>query len=96
MGRWLSQLNVSESGRFRYRLIDALIYEIAGSVIITVPRGFEPDFASVPRLLWPLVPPHGRSRKAAVVHDYLYSRPDIPRVIADAVFAAALHLSMLA
>ncbi|MBK5931416.1 hypothetical protein CCR82_13035 [Halochromatium salexigens] len=28
-------------------------------------------FASIPRLLWPLLPPVGRSGKAAVIHDWL-------------------------
>ena len=38
---------------------------------ITVPAGYRTDFASIPRLVWPLLPPVGRSGKAAVIHDWL-------------------------
>lgn len=37
-----------------------------------IPQGYVTDFASVPRILWPLFPPYGKHTIAAVVHDYLY------------------------
>lgn len=37
----------------------------------TVPKGAVSDFASIPRLLWAWLPPHGQYERAAVVHDYL-------------------------
>lgn len=40
--------------------------------IFKVPVGFITDFASVPRVLWNVLPPTGRYGKAAVIHDYLY------------------------
>lgn len=46
--------------------------------VFTVPEGFVTDFASVPRFLWPLLPPYGRHGRAAVVHDWLYlQRPEV-------------------
>lgn len=36
-----------------------------------VPAGYVTDFASVPRLLWWLVPQSGRWNPAAIVHDWL-------------------------
>jgi len=39
---------------------------------IVIRKGFETDFASVPRIFWSLIPPWGRYGKAAVLHDYLY------------------------
>lgn len=41
---------------------------------LTVPKGFETDGASVPRLLWTLVgiTPDGLHRAAAVAHDFIY------------------------
>ena len=39
---------------------------------IKVPAGFVTDFASVPEVLWDILPPTGKYGKAAVVHDYLY------------------------
>lgn len=47
--------------------------KLPGSVgIVRVPKGFESDLASVPRLLWPLIGSHELSIVAPVVHDYLY------------------------
>lgn len=40
---------------------------------IIVPRGFETDGASVPRIFWTLFSPFGPCFPAAVVHDYLYA-----------------------
>jgi Protein of unknown function (DUF1353) len=40
--------------------------------IVRVPSGFETDFASIPRILWAILPPTGSYGKAAVLHDYLY------------------------
>ncbi|WP_428657652.1 DUF1353 domain-containing protein [Runella sp.] len=37
-----------------------------------IPYGYTSDFASVPQVFWWLVPPHGRTAPACVVHDYLY------------------------
>lgn len=42
----------------------------AGGVVIE--KGYITDFASVPRVLWGLFPPHGFMTNAAVLHDYMY------------------------
>lgn len=39
---------------------------------IIIPAGFTTDGASVPRLLWSIIPPHGLAFNASVLHDYLY------------------------
>jgi hypothetical protein len=38
----------------------------------TLPAGYVTDFASVPRLLWNMLPPHDRMTNAAILHDYKY------------------------
>jgi len=40
--------------------------------IITIPKGMSTDFASVPRLLWAILPPDGQYTAATIVHDFLY------------------------
>jgi hypothetical protein len=63
---------------------------------IVVPVGFETDLASVPKVIQalPIVgcfyDINGRSRRAAVLHDYLYSVQTFTRKEADAVFFRAL------
>jgi hypothetical protein len=39
--------------------------------IIHIPEGMITDFASIPRVLWSILPPFGRYSQAAVVHDLL-------------------------
>lgn len=51
-----------------------------------VPRGFVTDFASIPKFIWSLYPPHGQYTRAAIIHDYLYQDQLVARKIADQVF----------
>jgi hypothetical protein len=62
-------------------------------VVIEVPGGFFTDLTSVPQPLWPLFPPWERYGYAALVHDYLYSRPDQewPRAEVDRVFLGLMR-----
>ena len=60
-------------GRSLWGLSEALSYSPSdGSGVITAPKGFVTDLASIPRLFWALLPPDGPWVKAAVVHDFLY------------------------
>jgi hypothetical protein len=43
-----------------------------GTEFVGVPVGFMTDFASVPRLLWSVIPRWGTYGNAAVIHDYCY------------------------
>ncbi|TQK10709.1 DUF1353 domain-containing protein [Herbaspirillum sp. SJZ107] len=53
---------------------------------VVVPIGFVTDFASIPRVLWSLLPSDGPYVYAAVVHDYLYWEQHLPRETADNIF----------
>jgi len=57
-----------------------------GRLSLTVPAGFETDFASIPPELWPILPPIGRWGLAAIAHDFLYGLPGVSRFLADAIF----------
>lgn len=48
--------------------------EATATARYSVPLGFITDLASVPRVLWALLPPHGRYAKAAILHDYLLTK----------------------
>jgi hypothetical protein len=52
---------------------------------ITVPVGFETDFASVPRPFWAILPKWGKYGNAAVIHDWLYWEQGRSRPAADAI-----------
>lgn len=57
---------------------------------ITVPRGFITDLASVPPPFRNLLDTNGTSRKAAVLHDWLYCTQRCDREQADRLFRFAL------
>ncbi len=62
---------------------------------ITVTKGFITDFASVPRILWSILPPTGRYTKAAVLHDFLYSNKsntNFTRKQCDKMFLQAMEI----
>lgn len=79
----------------RWRLTETFGYTTRPGRRITVPAGFETDFASVPRFFWRLLPPTGEGipyGKAAVIHDFLYrtSTIDVTRKQADGIFFDAM------
>lgn len=87
-----SPLELVDNGDETFTLLRAFRYRD-----IIVPAGFRTDFASVPRLVWNIIPPYGRHGKAAVVHDYLYSlRGHLPngqrytRAECDSIFREAM------
>lgn len=79
-------------GRTLARIINPFSYRVGPVDFIRVPKGFETDFASVPRALWAVVPPLGRYAKAAVIHDWLYYRQDRSRKEADLIFFEAMRV----
>ena len=58
-----------------------------------VPDKFKTDFASIPRLLWPVIGhPAGEYAQAAVLHDYLYRFRVTSRSDADAIFLEGMRV----
>lgn len=79
----------------RWVLQQPFSYETDGGALINVPARFSTDLASVPRVLWPLLPPFGKYTKAAVLHDWLYSEHRLhhghcSRAYCDAVLLEAM------
>ena len=58
---------------------------------VTVPKGQTTDFASIPRIFWPILPPVGRYSRATVVHDYLYRYGLFTRKDCDLIFLHAME-----
>jgi len=54
---------------------------------LTIPAGFEFDYASVPRGLWNTFPPiEAKHCRASLVHDWFYAGEYFPRAFNDDVF----------
>ena len=64
--------------------------------IITIPKCFFTDGASVPKIFWSVFSPWGSYFSAALVHDYLYSKDSDEafsvgsRAVADKIFKEAM------
>ena len=50
---------------------------------VTAPRGFVTDLASVPKVLWPIMPPTSKYTHASIIHDFHDWTQDISRKEAD-------------
>lgn len=93
MSSFTQPLVLEDLGNGTWRTTREFIYYVGeegkGEAIV-VPQGFVTDLASVPRMLWPLVPPMGKFNQAAVLHDYLYSIGCKTRKACDDVFLEAM------
>lgn len=94
MSRFLCDLDTRLVDEFRdiHQLLAPLKYEsdLLG-LTVTVPKDFRTDFASVPRIVGAYLLFGGKGRRAAVVHDFLYSGGiEVTREVADQVFREAL------
>ena len=75
-------LNPLKDGR-NWRLTHAFGFWTPDTALITVPKWFVTDLASIPQLFWNILPPFGKYSQAAVVHDYLYRTHITTRRVAD-------------
>lgn len=64
--------------------------------LVEAPQSFVTDFASVPRIVGAWLLYGGKGKRAAVIHDWLYSTQMVRRSVADAVFKEALQASSYA
>jgi hypothetical protein len=81
---------VGEGGRPLYDNTTPFPLGINGE-IHWMPRRFETDGASVPRLLWSVIPPHHPEYSAAVlVHDYAYGGQIWPKAYSDQLMLAIM------
>ena len=73
-------------------LMKDMTYRIGNSTfVITIPKGFVTDFASIPEVFWSVdLSPNGRYSKGAIVHDYLYWMQGCTREQADNILDIAM------
>lgn len=70
---------------------DPLVWLLVGTDRrLVVPAGFITDLASIPRPFRPFLSPTGKSRRAAIAHDYLYSSNQWSRADVDQFLRLAL------
>lgn len=89
---FLSPLEVEAITDSRWRLLAPLIYDSALIGIVTAPKSFITDFASVPRVPFIFDVLGDIAHRSAVIHDYLYSTGQVNRYVADKVLLEAMKL----
>jgi hypothetical protein len=89
---FLTPLIVRDVDGTTWILDEPLVFARAAGECITVPRGFDTDLASVPRLFWRVFPQSGQYNEAAVVHDWLYTHRRIGGRVIDRDEADAVLL----
>jgi len=95
-GQFLTPLIAMDVDGTTFILYKPLVYRRVCGEILTVPKGFDTDLASVPWLFRRVFPRSGPYNEAAVVHDWLYvSRKigdrNVDRAEADAVLLEAME-----
>jgi len=95
MARILGDIVVKKIGNHRWELHEPIEYHVGDAnseEVISIPKGFKTDFASVPRPLWGLFPPNGKHTGAAIVHDYLYQNHIYSRKKSDKIFLEIMKI----
>jgi hypothetical protein len=93
MSTFTTPADLRMAGRYSFELLAPFEFHVGdypSDEVIRVPAGFVTDLASVPRVLWSILPPHGRYAKAAIVHDYLYAQAIGTKAEADSIFNEAM------
>ena len=95
MSSFTDKLIVSKQDSGMWRVERSFDYHVGSEdseEIVTVPKDFETDFASVPRLFWTILPPDGKYTQAATLHDYLYHSQKFKRKKCDKIFIEAMKV----
>lgn len=88
---FLNELNLSPVSDGVFELERKFIIQIDSETII-IPKGFQSDFASIPRVFWSVQSPYDYKNIApAILHDYQYTCPNnLSRSKIDSIFYSAL------
>lgn len=97
MSRFLTQLQMQAADNAddgKWILTAPLIYQSdVARCTFVVPKGFQTDLASVPRLPIVFLLTGDTASQAAAVHDWLYSSHQVTRELADAVLREASEVT---
>ena len=67
----------------KYILESNLLIRLSNGDVLFIRKGFKWDLSSVPRLLWPILPPDGDFELASTIHDMLYRTKKYDRYFSD-------------
>tara|TARA_R110000796_G_scaffold70457_2_gene160286 strand:- start:1927 stop:2340 length:414 start_codon:yes stop_codon:yes gene_type:complete len=67
----------------KYTLLSEVKIRLSNNEVITIPKGFEWDLASVPQIFHNIIRPNGVDDIAYLIHDYLYQNNLFTRRFSD-------------
>jgi hypothetical protein len=74
-----------------WKVLASISYITDNNNIIIIPKGFNTNFASTPRIIWSILPPwDSRYGKPAILHDYLYYSNLYTKRESDLIFFEAM------
>jgi len=95
MSQFTTKLIVEPIGKGFWELQAGFEYHVGeypSDEIIVVPKGFITNFASIPRIFWPILDPVGEHGKAAVIHDYCYATACYSKSRSDEIFLEGMEV----
>ena len=93
MSQFTSPCRVEIIGPMLFNVIEPFEYHVGkypSNTVIKVPEDFVTDFASIPRIFWPILSPIDEYAKAAVLHDYMYVMAPYERLRCEEIFLEAM------
>ncbi len=99
MSNFTKELTVTKISPRTWRVEKTFKYHVGSEDsedIVVVPKGFETDLASVPRIFWIIIPPDGMYSQSAVLHDYLYFTQIYDRKKSDYIFYESMGVLKVA
>jgi len=95
MSQFTTPCIVEVIGKNLFRLTEPFEYHVGdypSEQVIKVPIGFITDFASVPRIFWPIISPIDNHAKAAVLHDWMYRFNYAKKSVCEKIFYEAMKV----
>jgi hypothetical protein len=88
---FLNKISVTPVNDGVFKLNSRLVVEVDNK-LITIPKGFITDFASIPKIFWSIQSPYDiKTIGPSILHDYLYTCPNnLTRQKIDSIFHSSL------
>lgn len=88
-GSWPGPI-MRQVSKDRFELCEHIVWTTQYDTMVTIPKSFTSNLASVPRMFWSIFPRYGRYTVPAIIHDFLLEFTELSREEADHEFYMAL------
>ncbi len=84
---FLTEVCIKPYKEYRYHTCNDIEF-VVDNELFTIPKNYQTDLASIPKIAWPIMAPHHSSLiRPAIVHDWFYKKTcDFTRYQTDLIF----------